>query len=706
MSAPDHSLLPYLRLVRFPAVFSAIGDLLAGALIARGVLPPRRAAQAAGAAAALYLAGMALNDLADREEDARERPERPIPSGAVSVGEAAALGSALLLAGMVTARGAGAGRTGTMLAGAIIAYNFALKHSAILGPAAMGGCRALSLLMGAETAGGGRGVRKATGAAGLLGAYVAGITLLARGETGEPESRTVAAGVGLTAASLLGAVAVGGRRAIPWALGAIALAGPAANRTVVLNVVGLTADLLGEATPNLLALARDGGMRPLRTVLPAVTCSVQATFTTGLLPRDHGAVANGWYFRDLSEVWFWRQSNRLVTGEKLWEAAKRRNPAFTCAKLFWWYNMYSSADYSVTPRPLYPADGRKIPDIYAEPPELRDELNTRLGSFPLFNFWGPKADIASSRWIADCARYIYDVRRPTLTLVYLPHLDYNLQRLGPEDARIQTDLREIDAVSGELIAHVQRDGARVVVISEYGITPVCGAVHINRVLREAGLLRIKPELGREMLDAGASEAFAVADHQVAHVYVRSPARVPEVKRLLEGVEGIETVLDEEGKRAHGLDHPRSGELVAVSAADRWFTYYYWFNDERAPDFARTVDIHRKPGYDPVELFLDPALRLPALKVGWTLARKALGFRYLMDVIPLDASLVRGSHGRITDDPDAGPVFISSEPSLLPEGNVPATGVKDLLLQHVFGVRPARAMETSRHTKGSKLGGIS
>jgi predicted AlkP superfamily pyrophosphatase or phosphodiesterase len=474
------------------------------------------------------------------------------------------------------------------------------------------------------------------------------------------------------------------------------------RRLLVLNVVGLTADLLGEATPHLQALARSGGMRPLRTVLPAVTCSVQATFTTGLLPRGHGAVANGWYFRDLAEVWLWRQSNRLIAGEKLWEAAKRRDPGFTCAKLFWWYNMYSSADYAVTPRPLYPADGRKIPDIYAEPPELRAELTDRLGTFPLFHFWGPRADITSSRWIAKCAPYVYDTRRPTLTLVYLPHLDYNLQRLGPNHPEIRKDLREIDALCGELIEHVQRDGTRVVVLSEYGITPVSGAIHINRVLREAGLIRIKPELGREMLDAGASDAFAVADHQVAHVYVRSPERIAEVKRLLEHVEGIETVLDEEGKRAHGLDHPRSGELVAVSAADRWFTYYYWLDDERAPDFARTVDIHRKPGYDPVELFLDPTIRFPRLKVGAKLARKALGFRYLMDVIPLDASLVKGSHGRITKDPRAGPLLISSEPVLLPGNDVPATGVKELLLNHVF---ETRAMVPEPYTRSSNLEGI-
>ena len=223
----------------------------------------------------------------------------------------------------------------------------------------------------------------------------------------------------------------------------------------------------------------------------------------------------------------------------------------------------------------------------------------------------------------------------------------------------------------------------MIVLSEYGITPVSGAVHPNRVLREAGLLRVRSERGRELLDAGASDAFAVADHQVAHVYVRARERLGEVKALLERTPGVERVLDTEGQRAAGLDHPRSGELVAVSAADRWFSYYYWLDDERAPDFARTVDIHRKPGYDPVELFLDPELFAPKVRVAGALLKKALGFRTLLNVISLDAGLVRGSHGRLTDRPEDGPCVISSEPGLLPPEEVHATGIKDLMLDHLF-----------------------
>ncbi len=456
------------------------------------------------------------------------------------------------------------------------------------------------------------------------------------------------------------------------------------RRTLVLNVVGLTPSMIGEATPHLARLATSGGIRPLRTILPAVTCSVQSTMLTGRPPRDHGSVGNGWYFRDLAEVMFWRQANGLVSGEKVWEEGRRRDGAFTCAKLFWWYNMYSTADIAVTPRPMYPADGRKIADIYTQPADLRPELVRLLGQFPLFRFWGPLADLVSSRWIADCARHIFTTHTPTLSLVYLPHLDYNLQRLGPDDPRIEGDLRAIDGLCGELIEMAERAGAAVLVLSEYGITPVSGAVLPNRALREAGLLRVREEMGRELLDAGASHAFAVCDHQVAHVYIRNEGDIPRVQALLAGLDGVEAVLGADGKRTAGLDHPRSGELVAVTRADRWFAYPYWLDDARAPDFAPTVDIHRKPGYDPVELFLDPALRLPKLAVGWRLAKKAMGFRTLMDVIPLDPGLVRGSHGRLTDRDEDGPLVLSSEAGLLPAGPVDATEVKALMLAHVFG----------------------
>lgn len=453
---------------------------------------------------------------------------------------------------------------------------------------------------------------------------------------------------------------------------------------LVILAVGLTPQLVGDSTPNIASLARRGGMRPLSTVLPAVTCTVQSTLLTGLMPAEHGAVANGWYFRDLSEVWLWRQSNRLIGGEKIWEAGRRRNPDFTCAKLFWWYNMYSSADWSATPRPMYPADGRKIPDHYTWPPDLHDELDARLGQFPLFRFWGPAADITSSQWIAKATMHVMETRNPTLTLTYLPHLDYNLQRLGPDDPRIARDLLELDALCGELIEAADRSGRDVIVVSEYAIMPVRDAVHINRALREAGFIAVRREMGREQLDPGASRAFAVADHQVAHVYVANTEDINTVGQLIAGLDGVDEVLDAEGKRTIGLDHERSGELVAVARPDRWFSYYYWLDEARAPDSARTVDIHRKPGYDPVELFLDPSLTAPKAAVAWRLLKRKLGQRTLLDVISASRTdVVRGSHGRITHAPQQTPLVITSRPDLLPDGEIKATAFKPFVLDHIF-----------------------
>jgi len=456
--------------------------------------------------------------------------------------------------------------------------------------------------------------------------------------------------------------------------------------TLVILVVGLSPSLVGPHTPHLKKLAERGGARPLNTVIPAVTCTVQSTLVTGLLPSEHGAVANGWYFKNLAEVLFWRQPNQLVHGEKIWDAGKLRNPEFTCAKMFWWYNMYSTADWSATPRPMYPADGRKIPDHYTHPLELRDELDAKLGKFPLFKFWGPLADITSSAWIAKATQHVMDTRKPTLTLTYLPHLDYNLQRLGPDltHPKIISDLKEIDDLCGGLIEAADRDGREIIVVSEYGITPVTDAIQINRSLRQNGFIQCREELGRDVFDAGASDAFAVADHQLAHIYVKSSDRIAEVKKLIEGLGGVERVLDAKGIKEEGLDHPRSGDLIAISNDDRWFSYYYWLDDEKAPDYARTVDIHRKPGYDPVELFVDPDMRFPMLQMAFKLAKRKLGFRNLLDVISLkDTKIVKGSHGRITDNPDDGPMIISSRGDLLGEGPIEAVDFKKLVLAHVF-----------------------
>ncbi len=447
------------------------------------------------------------------------------------------------------------------------------------------------------------------------------------------------------------------------------------NRTAVINVVGLTNGLLGDHTPRMKAFADRGHLSTFKPAFPAVTCTAQSDFLTGKSASDHGIVANGWYNREYSEVHFWKQSNHLVEQPKIWDALKARDPSFTCAKMFWWYNMYSSVDYSVTPRPIYPADGRKFFDVYTHPMDMREEIKKDLGEFPFHTFWGPKAGIESSQWIAASAKWIEEKQQPTLNLVYLPHLDYNLQRLGPHHPAIAEDLQAIDKVVGELIDFFETRSIQIVLLSEYGITEVDTPIHINRELRKQGWITIKDELGLEQLDCGASDVFAVADHQIAHVYVKDPTMVSEVKALLESIDGIERVLDSSSKPTFGIDHDRAGDLIAIAEPSAWFTYYYWLDNKVAPDFARCVDIHRKPGYDPVELFIDPTIKAPLLKILGFLAKKKLGFRGLLDLIPLNANLVKGSHGRIPEDSDDWPVFISQTETGTPNCS---TDVYDLI----------------------------
>ncbi|MEO0528845.1 MAG: nucleotide pyrophosphatase/phosphodiesterase family protein [Bacteroidota bacterium] len=455
------------------------------------------------------------------------------------------------------------------------------------------------------------------------------------------------------------------------------------KKTVVLNVVGLTHRLIGEHTPFIKSFLESGVSTKISPVLPAVTCSAQASYVTGKWPSEHGIVGNGWYFKEECEVKFWRQSNKLVQSERLWEKLKKMDDDFTCANLFWWYNMYSTIDYSVTPRPNYLADGRKIPDVYSHPPGLRDTLQNELGTFPLFHFWGPKTSIKSSQWIADAAIKTDGLHDPTLTLIYLPHLDYNLQRHGLDFNKIGKDLREIDAVVKQLVTHYQQSQANIILLSEYGITNVNRPVHLNRVLRENGYLAIREERGLELLDAGASRAFAVSDHQIAHIYLKDKSLTHEVKAVLEHIDGVGKVLVDDQIKEAKLNHNRCGDVVAIAETDSWFTYYYWFNDKKAPDFATMVDIHKKPGYDPVEMFTNPKDRLVMAKVAWKLLRKKMGFRTLMNIIPLDASLVKGSHGALPHDSNDYPILISNNGDYIQKPSIEAIEVFSILENHIL-----------------------
>lgn len=455
------------------------------------------------------------------------------------------------------------------------------------------------------------------------------------------------------------------------------------KKTVVINVVGLTKRLIGEHTPFIKSFLKRGQVSYIEPVLPAVTCSVQSTYVTGKWPTDHGIVGNGWYFKDECEVKFWRQSNKLVQQPKIWDDIKKKYPDFTCANHFWWYNMYSNVDFSLTPRPNYLADGRKIPDVYSYPAQLREEMQSTLGTFPLFEFWGPKTTINSSKWIADAAVLTDKKHNPDLTLIYLPHLDYNLQRYGLDFEIISKDLNEIDAVVKNLVNHYEALETRVILLSEYGITNVNRPIHLNRVLRKEGMLAIREERGLELLDAGESDAFAVADHQIAHVYCKQSKDIERVAELMKSIEGVEKVLYGDDLKTYKIDHERCGDIVVVADKNSWFTYYFWLDDAKAPDYARMVDIHKKPGYDPVEMMTDPKDKLVMAKVVGKLLKKKIGFRTVMNIIPIDATLIKGSHGRLTEDVEDFPIFISNHVTGGNDQTISAIEVRDLIEDHLL-----------------------
>jgi predicted AlkP superfamily pyrophosphatase or phosphodiesterase len=449
---------------------------------------------------------------------------------------------------------------------------------------------------------------------------------------------------------------------------------------VLINAVGLTPRLL-EHAPRLKAVAAAGWVADMPEVLPAVTCTAQATLLSGELPNKHGVVANGWLFRDTNEVRFWQQSNRLIEAEPLYATARRRakerGQPFRSAKLFWWFNQGAAVDLSVTPKPHYGIDGNKVFGITGNPPAVSGELENLLGPFPFPAFWGPMAGAKSTRWIAAAAQLVLQLHKPDLTLVYLPHLDYDPQRFGPSGCDMAKCVKELDDVCEPLLGAAKGVGAQVWVVSEYGHCDVKRPVYPNRALREAKLLEVRHGPFGEQLDLYGSRAFAVADHQLAHVYVRAPEDVPAVWNQLRYLPGVSRALTGEERAEVHLDHPRSGEVILLAEPDAWFAYPFWLYDRLAPDYARSVAIHHKPGFDPCELFFDPRLRYPKLRAARRLLQKKLGFRMTMDVVPLDASIVRGSHGLAAADPRDRPILIGHGPK--PGDSVPMTAVRDLVL---------------------------
>jgi hypothetical protein len=458
---------------------------------------------------------------------------------------------------------------------------------------------------------------------------------------------------------------------------------PARPPILVLNAVGLTPRLLPHA-PRLAAIAQRGWMRPMHEITPAVTCSAQATLLTGKPVREHGIVANGWLFADTREVRFWQQSNALIQAEPLYVTARRRaqqqGRSFKCAKLFWWFNQGAAVDISVTPKPWYGVDGNKVFGISGTPDGLTQQLERELGPFPFHTFWGPMAGLACTQWIARCAASVLRDHQPDLTLVYLPHLDYDPQRFGPANTDMPHHVRALDEAAAPLLDAAERLGAEVWIVSEYGHSNARRAILPNRALRERGLLTVRDGPFGEQLDTFASRALAVCDHQIAHVYVREAEDVQRVREALAALPGVARSCAGDERAELGLDHPRAGQIVLLPEREAWLAYPFWLDDRRAPDYARTVAIHHKPGFDPAELFFDPALAAPKLRSAIRLAQKKLGFRTRFDVIPLDPSIVRGTHGLPAADPADAAILIGPASIPAPAGaTVAMTDFAPLLL---------------------------
>lgn len=452
---------------------------------------------------------------------------------------------------------------------------------------------------------------------------------------------------------------------------------------LLINIVGLTPRLLPHA-PRLSALAQAGWVRPLHEVIPAVTCSAQAAMLTGHVATRHGIVGNGWLFRDTGEIRFWQQSNRLLQAEPLYQTARqialKRERPFRVAKLFWWFNLGAAVDISVTPRPYYAADGNKVLAIQSSPLPLSERLERQLGPFPFHTFWGPLAGLPCTQWIAQCAAAVL-ANDPSLNLimVYLPHLDYDPQRHGPAGCDMARLVRELDEACVPLLNAARAAGARVWVVSEYGHVTVRRAVLPNLALRAAGLLAVRPGPFGENIETFESRAFAVCDHQLAHIYVKDSQVILRARDLLATLPGVARVVVGEEREDIGLHHDRAGDLILLAEPDAWFAYPFWQDSRNAPDYARTVDIHRKPGYDPCELFVDPKLCWPRGRMVLRLVQKKLGLRSRFDVVPLDPNLVKGSHGLAASDPRDRPLLIGTGPS--PAGaDLPMTDVRQLVLQ--------------------------
>jgi len=450
---------------------------------------------------------------------------------------------------------------------------------------------------------------------------------------------------------------------------------------LIIDVAALSPVEVTEQTPNLWALAALGGLYPLREPFPSLTCSSHATWIYGSLPSSHGMIGNCLYSREHAKLFNWNRSSHLISGTPLWEAAKQRDPKLRTANLFTRHCADTSCEIRIVERPVYWASGRKQFEFFAEPRALHGELIEKLGAFPFQRFWGPMAGLASSEWIIGAALHVMEQSDPELMLVYPPYLDYDVARFGPESAQAKLALRRMDTALQPLLRAAQSQDRDVLIISDYGFEAVDRPIYPNRVLRRAGFVHIEDPANGERIEFGSSRAFAVCDNQVAHVYIARPEDIPRVRRVLEDTEGVNEVLDRAAQAELGIDHPRSGELIITATSRSFFSYPYWLDDTKAPDFAECVAVFDKVGTDTCELFLKPGVA-GKLHLAKRLAQLVAGIKVPYDIVDTDDANVRGARRVARDDPQRGATAISSW-DLGRTGPIPMQDVKELVLTRMF-----------------------
>ena len=400
------------------------------------------------------------------------------------------------------------------------------------------------------------------------------------------------------------------------------------QKRLIVNVAGLGFDLLEQHQAT-----QQAGLtyQPLQGTFPALTCVAQAEFRTGETPNAHGLVANGRYFRDLHRAMFWEQSANLIAGPRIWDNARDAASPKTVGMLFWQQSLGERADVILSPAPIHKHHGGMIMDCYSQPTNLYATLCKKIGKpFPLHRYWGPLAAAKVGDWIATATAHVMqDVSlAPDLLLTYLPSLDYDLQRFGPASPQAGDALQQTRAQIDVLLDAAQKSDYDVVIFGDYAIAPVHGpAVFPNQALADAGLLAVRTIRNKQYVDLHTSRAFAMVDHEIAHVYVREPADQPAVRDAMHRLPGIAEVLDQSEQRAHHLAHDNGGEFLLIAEQGHWLAYPWWRESCHAPDFATHVDIHNKPGYDPCELFFGRRFGLP-----------------FPPEVSQDTTRIRGSHG--------------------------------------------------------------